>query len=110
MAAAEVHPALQIAANELLPRRRGEPATQRLFDVARGFSRRVPMSRLLEIEPEIRPYLATLVVRAVHRAQDTLCIPQDLDVRRLSDSEFEKYQLGLAAKTYNHYGALQQRV
>jgi hypothetical protein len=38
------------------------------------------MSRLLEIEPEIRPYLATLVVRAIHRAKGKLYVPEKLDI------------------------------
>ena len=90
-AAAAAHPA--IAAVELLPRkgvRRDYPA-QNLFDVARGFSRRVPMARLLEIEPDIRPYLASLVVRAVHRAGDALTVPMNLRVDRLTEEEFDSY-------------------
>ena len=66
-AVAAVVPKLQVAPVDLLPRRgvrRKLPALN-LFDVARGFSRRVPMARLLEIEPDIRPYLAALIVRAV---------------------------------------------
>lgn len=81
-----------------------------MFDVARGFSRRVPLARLLEIEPEIRPYLASLVVRAVHRAGDKLVVPRGLAIDALQEDEFEAHQLSLAARTYNHYGALQQMV
>ena len=64
---ATVLPALQVAPADLLPRQgvRRELPTLNLFDVAKGFSRRVPMARLLEIEPDIRPYLAALIVRAV---------------------------------------------
>jgi hypothetical protein len=91
LAIAQLHPGLSAFAAELAPRRRDQLATQRLFDVARGFSRRVPMSRLLEIEPEIRPYLATLVVRAIHRARGTLYVPEGLDVEELAQQEFEDY-------------------
>ena len=66
-AVAAVVPKLQVAPVDLLPRWgvHGELPALNLFDVARGFSRRVPMVRLLEIEPDIRPYLAALIVRAV---------------------------------------------
>ena len=33
---------------------------QTLFDVARTFSRRVLLGRLLQIEPDIHPYLAAM--------------------------------------------------
>ena len=36
-----------------------------LFDVARTFSRRVPLGKLIKIEPDIRPYLAAILVSAV---------------------------------------------
>lgn len=64
------------------------------------------MSRLVEIEPDIRPYLASLIVRAVYYANDALVVPSNLRLQQLSDAEFDAYQLGLAAKTYNAYGAL----
>ena len=89
--------------------RRDYPA-QSLFDIARGFSRRVPMSRLIKLEPDIRPYLAAMIVRAVHRAGDALIVPRNLRISTMADDEFDQYQLSLAAKTYNMYGALSQMV
>ena len=68
------------------------------------------MARLLEIEPDIRPYLATVVVRAVRNAGDALQVPQSLRLHQLSDQEFDNYQLSLAAHSYNSYGALGQMV
>ena len=86
---------------------RGEYGPQTLFNVARGFSRRVPLTRLLEVEPDMRPYLASIIVRAVQKAGDSLVIPASLNVQRVSDDEFECNQLHLAARTYNMYGALE---
>ena len=68
------------------------------------------MSRLIEIEPDIRPYLAAMIVRAVQRAGDALVIPNSLRIQTLADDEFTQYQLSLAAKTYDMYGALSQMV
>lgn len=66
------------------------------------------MSRLLEIEHDIRPYLASLIVRALHNAKDTLVIPRSLKVKEVSEEDFDKHQLQLAAKQYNMYGTLNQ--
>jgi hypothetical protein len=84
---------LQTAATELLPRRgvRRDYPAQSLFDIARGFSRRIPMSRLVEIEPDIRPYLASLIVRAVHKAGDALVVPRNLRIQSLAEEEFDQY-------------------
>ena len=38
------------------------------------------MARLVEIEPDIRPYLASLIVRAVYRAGDNLVVPRNLRI------------------------------
>ena len=38
-----------------------------LFDVARGFARRVPLTRLAEMDGEVRPYLAALMVAAMYK-------------------------------------------
>ena len=68
------------------------------------------MSRLIEIEPDIRPYLATIVVRAVQRAGQALTVPEQLRLNIVTEKEYADHQLGLAAKTYNPYGALGQMV
>ena len=67
-------------------------------------------SCLIELEPDIRPYLAAMIVRAVHRAGDALIVPRNLRISTMADDEFDQYQLSLAAKTYNMYGALSQMV
>ena len=45
---------------------------QTLFDVARTFSRRVPLGRLIQIEPDIRRYLAAVLVAAIQEAGEAL--------------------------------------
>ena len=45
---------------------------QTLFDVARTFNRRVPLGRLIQIEPDIRPYLAAVLVAAIQEAGEAL--------------------------------------
>jgi hypothetical protein len=51
---------------------------QSLFDVSRAFSRRMSLGRILEVEHDVRPYLAAVIVAAMQRANDTLVIPKDL--------------------------------
>lgn len=64
------------------------------------------MARLLEIKPDIRPYLAALIVRAVQRAGDRLIVPSTLPIEKMTEEDFDYYQLGLAARSYNAYGVL----
>ena len=37
-------------------------------------------------------------------------VPRSLSVEYMMDEEFDQHQLGLAARSYNAYGALQQMV
>lgn len=69
-ALAAVHPApeLRELGVELMPRqarRRGDTQPLTLFDVARQFSRRVPMSKLVQLEPDVRLYLACVLTDAL---------------------------------------------
>ena len=61
-------------------RRRG-PSRTLLFDVARGLARRVPLTKLVELDGDVRPYLAALMVAALVRAHQTLTIPDTLKLR-----------------------------
>ena len=61
-------------------RRRG-PSRTLLFDVTRGLVRRVPLTKLVELDGDVRPYLAALMVAALVRAHETLTIPEVLKLR-----------------------------
>ena len=69
-------------------RRRG-PVRTLLHDVARGLARRVPLTKLVQLDGDVRPYLAALMVSALHKAGDRLVIPNDLGIKRVSIEEFE---------------------
>ena len=77
VALGEVHPSIKAYAGELQAARKPYQP-QSLFDVARAFSRRVPLGRLVEIEPAVRPYLASLLVAAVDKAGEVLRVPMSL--------------------------------
>ena len=51
-----------------------------------------------------------MIVWAVHRAGDALIVPRNLRISTMADDKFDQYQLSLAARTYNMYGALSQMV
>ena len=58
------------------------PQRTLLFDVACGLARRVPLTKLIALDGDFRPYLALLMVAALHdhRAKDELVVPNDLDI------------------------------
>jgi hypothetical protein len=56
-------------------------APQTLFDVARQFSRRVPLSKLVGLENDVRPYMACVIIDAIKEAGDTLIVPSDLRIQ-----------------------------
>ena len=67
---------------DMIPRgessRRCGPSCTLLFDVARGLAHRVPLTKLVELDSNVRPYLAALMVAAFVRVHETLTIPNTL--------------------------------
>lgn len=95
-------------ARELRTARRPGDYTQNLFDVARAFNKRVPMSRLVEIEPDLRPYLASIIIAALQKARETITVPADMPVNRVSQDDFDAHLMRLATRQYPTYGILEQ--
>lgn len=77
-----------------------------LFDVAKGLARRVPLTKLVALDGDIRPYLASLMVSALHRAGDTLVVPTDLAVEKVTREVFEAMMAEKSGKTYDQYGTI----
>lgn len=69
---------------DLLPRGRRGPTRTMMFDVARGLARRVPLTKLVALDGDVRPYLAALMVAALHRAKDKLVVPHDLEIEKVT--------------------------
>lgn len=96
---AAAHPHISVV--DLVPRKsRRDTAPTTLFDVVRGFARKMPLPRILQLETDVRPYMAAVVVEALRAAGDTLVIPDDLKVRQIPAREFEDRKLDLSAKQY----------
>lgn len=91
---------------ELLPRGRRGPTRTMMFDVARGLARRVPLTKLVALDGDIRPYLASLMVAALHRANDKLVIPDDLEIEKVTREAFENMLAKQAGATYDNYGTI----
>lgn len=96
--------------SELVPRgeggRRRGPAKTMMFDVARGLARRVPLTKLVALDGDIRPYLASLMVAALHRAKDKLVVPDDLRIETVTREAFERMLAKDAGKAYDNYGTI----
>ncbi len=64
------------------------PARTFLHDIARGLARRVPLTKLVALDGDIRPYMAALMVSALHKAGEALVIPEDMKLRRMTVDNF----------------------
>ena len=53
----------------------------------------MPLGRLVEVEPAVRPYLASLLVAAVARAGEILKVPASLRVEQVTQEDFESHLL-----------------
>lgn len=77
-----------------------------LFDVAKGLARRVPLTKLVSMDSDLRPYLAALMVSALHRAGGALIVPNDMEVRRVTRQAFESMLSDDSSKLYDQYGTI----
>ena len=69
--------------------RRG-PMCQLLWDVARGFARRVPLTKLVHLDADIRPYLTALLIAALYHHRETLVPPRGMKCKEVPLEEFER--------------------
>ncbi len=54
-------------------------------DIARGLAHHVPLTKLVQLDGDIRPYLASLMIAALNKAGDELVIPDTLRIKRLTE-------------------------
>ena len=67
--------------------RRG-PVHTLLSDIVRGMGRRIPLTKLAELDADLRPYLTSLMISAMQKAGDALVIPKNMNLRRVTEQEF----------------------
>ena len=58
------------------------------------------------MDGDVRPYLAALMIAALHKAGDTLVIPDKMAIKRLTEEEFENLLKTEAGRTYDNYGTI----
>lgn len=81
-----------------------------LHDIARGLARRVPITKLVALDKDVRPYLASLMISAIHRAGDSLIIPQDIKLQMVTTQEFNNMLKREAGKSYDNYGMIAENL
>ena len=88
---------------------RGEGGQQRgpsrtfLFDVARGLARRVPLTKLVELDGNVHPYLTALMVAALVRAGETLVVPEGTHISTMTREALNNILLKAASRNYDNY-------
>ena len=66
------------------------PARQMLFDVARGLARRVPLTKLVDLDHDVHPFLAALMVLALHQAGEKLIVSFGMEVKKVATHVFNE--------------------
>ena len=84
-------------------KRRG-PSRTLLFDVARGLACRVPLTKLVELDGDVHPYLAALMVAALARVGETLVVPEGMRLSTMTREAFNNMLLKEAGRNYDNYG------
>ena len=88
-------------------KRRG-PSRTLLFDVTHGLARRVPLTKLAELDGDVRPYLAALMVAALVRVGETLVVPEGTRISTMTREAFDNMLLKEAGRNYDNYGLVSQ--
>ncbi len=60
----------------------------------------------MALDGDVRPYLASLMVSALHRAGDELIVPQGLKLKHITEKEFENMLKQEAGRAYDNYGMI----
>ena len=90
-----------------IPKGRGKqrgPSRTLVFDVARGLARRVPLTKLVELDGDVYPYLAALMVAALAWVGKTLVVPKGTCISMMTKEAFDNMLLKEAGRNYDNYG------
>ena len=75
-----------------------------LFDVACRLARHVPLTKLVELDGDVRPYLAALMVAALAWVGETLVVPEGTRISTMTREAFDNMLLKEAGCSYDNYG------
>ena len=93
---------------DAIPRGKGGkqrgPSRTLLFDVTRGLACRVLLTKLVELDGDVHPYLAALMVAALVRVGKTLVVPEGTHISMMTREAFNNMLLKEASRNYDNYG------
>ena len=93
---------------DAIPRGKGGkwrgPSRTLLFDIAHGLARRVPLTKLVELDGDVRPYLTALMVAALVQVGETLVVPEGTHISTMTREAFNNMLLKEAGHNYDNYG------
>ena len=73
------------------------------FDITCGFAQRVPLTKLVELDGNIQPYLATLMVAALAQVGKTLVVPEGTRITMMTREAFDNILLKEASCNCDNY-------
>ena len=80
------------------------PSRTLLFNVAHGLAHRVPLTKLVELDSDIHPYLAALMVTTLAWVGETLVVPERTCISTMTREAFNNMLLKQASHNYDNYG------
>ena len=78
------------------------PGKTLLFDVARGLAHRVPLTKLVELDSNVHPYLTILMVATLVWVGKILVVPEGTRITMMTREAFDNMLLKEAAHNYNN--------
>ena len=84
-------------------RQRG-PRKTLLFDVTHGIPCRVPLTKLVELDGDICPYLTALMVTALAWVDKVLVVPKGTCITTMTREAFDNVLLKEVSYNYDNYG------
>ena len=63
-----------------------------------------PLTKLVELDGDVRPYLATLMVAALARVGETLVVLEGTRISTMTREAFDNMLLKEAGRNYDNYG------
>ena len=97
---------------DAIPRGKGGkqrgPSRTLLFDVDCELAYRVPLTKLVELDGDVHPYLATLMVATLARADETLVVAEGTCITMMTRETFNNMLFKEAGHNYDNYGLVSQ--
>ena len=88
-------------------RQRG-PGKTLLFDVTCGLAHRVPLTKLVELDGNICPYLTALMVATLTWVSKTLVVVEGTHITTITREAFDNMLLKEASHNYDNYRVVSQ--